>query len=473
MPLAPGESADRQKGQSKTMQVKGSERRCLAVVLAAGEGTRMKSSRPKVLHEIAGRSMLGHVLASVHEAGITDVAVVVGPERPDVEAEGRAQAPGASLFVQKDRLGTAHAVLAARSALARGYDEVLVLFADTPLIETATLVAMRRRLEAGNAVVALGFEAADPTGYGRFVTDGQRLTAIREHKDATETERAVRICNSGLMAIDGALALSLLDAVTQNNAQKEFYLTDIVGIACSRDLSTSFALAPEDEVMGVNDRVQLAKAEALMQNRLRRRAMVNGATLQAPETVHFSFDTVLGRDVEIEPYVYFGPRVKVADGVVIHAFSHIEETVVESQASLGPFARTRPGSHVGAGAKIGNFVELKKAVIGAGAKVSHLSYIGDADVGRDANIGAGTITCNYDGFFKYQTTIGAGAFIGANSSLVAPVKIGEGAYVGSGSVITKDVAPDQLAVARGKQLAKDGWGATFRASSVAKKKAKD
>ena len=455
------------------MQVTGSERRCLAVVLAAGEGTRMKSSRPKVLHEIAGRSMLGHVLASVQEAGISDIAVVVGPDRSDVEAATRAHAPNASLFLQRERLGTAHAVLAAREALARGYHEVLVLFADTPLIETATLIAMRRRLEAGNAVVALGFEAADPTGYGRLVTNGQRLNAIREHKDATESERAIRICNSGLMAIDGALALSLLDAVDQNNAQKEFYLTDIVGIACNRDLSTSYALAPEDEVMGVNDRVQLARAESLMQDRLRRKAMLNGATLQAPETVHFSFDTMLGRDVEIEPYVYFGPRVKVADHVVIHAFSHLEDTVIEPKASLGPFARTRPGSHIGASAKIGNFVELKKATIGAGAKVSHLSYIGDADVGAEANIGAGTITCNYDGFFKYKTTIGSGAFIGANSSLVAPIKIGEGAYVGSGSVITKDVAPDQLAVARGKQMSKDGWGASFRAASEAKKKAKE
>ena len=455
------------------MQATGSERRCLAVVLAAGEGTRMKSSRPKVLHEIAGRSMLGHILATVAHAGISDVAVVVGPARPDVEAEARALSPGASIFVQTERLGTAHAVLAAREALARGYHDIVVLFADTPLLETETLIAMRRRIEAGNAVVALGFEAIDPTGYGRLVTDGTMLNSIREHKDASESERAIRLCNSGLMAIDGTLALSLLDAVDQYNAQKEFYLTDIVGLARKRDLSTSFALAPEDEVMGVNDRVQLAKAEALMQNRLRRKAMLNGATLQAPETVHMSYDTVIGRDVEVEPYVYFGPRVTVADHVVIHAFSHLEDTVIDNKASLGPFARTRPGSHVGAGAKIGNFVELKKAKIGAGAKVSHLSYIGDADVGPDANIGAGTITCNYDGFFKYKTIIGAGAFIGANSSLVAPITIGDGAYVGSGSVITKDVAPDQLAVARGKQLAKDGWGASFRAASEAKKKAKD
>ncbi len=431
----------------------------------------MKSSRPKVLHELAGRSMLGHVLSTVKEAGIADVAVVVGPQRPDVEVEARNHTPAASIFVQTERLGTAHAVLAAREALARGYHEIIVLFADTPLLETETLIAMRRRLEAGNAVVALGFEAADPTGYGRLVTDGPMLNAIREHKDASESERMIRLCNSGLMAIDGALALALLDAVDRNNAQKEFYLTDIVGIARKRDLSTSFALAPEDEVMGVNDRVQLAKAEALLQGRLRRKAMLNGATLQAPETVHMSYDTVLGRDVEVEPYVYFGPRVTVADHVVIHAFSHLEDTIVDTKASLGPFTRARPGSLVGAGAKIGNFVELKKANIGAGAKVSHLSYIGDAEVGPEANIGAGTITCNYDGFFKYKTVIGAGAFIGANSSLVAPITIGDGAYIGSGSVITKDVAADQLAVARGKQLSKDGWGAQFRTQMKAKKDA--
>ena len=399
-----------------------------------------------------------------------DVAVVVGPARPDVEAEARSLSPGASIFVQTERLGTAHAVLAAREALARFHHDIIVLFADTPLLETETLIAMRRRLEAGNAVVALGFEAIDPTGYGRLVTDGTILNSIREHKDASESERAIRLCNSGLMAIDGALALSLLDAVDQNNAQKEFYLTDIVAIARKRDLSTSFALAPENEVMGVNDRVQLAKAEALMQNRLRRKAMMNGATLQAPETVYMSYDTVLGRDVEVEPYVYFGLRVTVADHVVIHAFSHLEGTVIDNKASLGPFARTRPGSHVGAGAKIGNFVELKKAKIGAGAKVSHLSYIGDADVGRDANIGAGSITCNYDGYFKYKTTIGERAFIGSNSSLIAPVTIGADAIVAAGSAVSRDVAAGELRMVRAEQLVKDGWADRFH-DAMKKKKA--
>jgi bifunctional UDP-N-acetylglucosamine pyrophosphorylase/glucosamine-1-phosphate N-acetyltransferase len=330
---------------------------------------------------------------------------------------------------------------------------------------------MRARLVEGRAVVALGFKAANPQGYGRLLIDGASLDAIREHKDATEEERQVTLCNSGLMALDGKKALALLDGVSNGNAQKEFYLTDAVSVARSQGLTTGYELAHESEVMGVNDRSQLAAAEAVMQNRLRHRAMLSGATLIDPASVYFSYDTKLGRDVLIEPQVVFGPKVTIGDKVDIHAFSHIEDASIASHASIGPFARIRPGSKVGEGAKIGNFVELKKADIGAGAKISHLSYIGDAEVGADANIGAGTITCNYDGFFKYKTVIGAGAFIGANSSLVAPITVGAGAYVGSGSVITKEVLADQLAVARGKQMAKDGWGYTFRAASEAKKKA--
>ena len=446
-------------------------RTCIAVILAAGEGTRMKSATPKVLHAIAGRSMLGHVLDTVSQAGIKDIAVVIGPNREDVAKEIRAQVPQAHIVVQTDRLGTAHAVLAAREAIGAGYDDLLVLFADTPLIEAATLQAMRARLVEGRAVVALGFKAANPQGYGRLLIDGASLDAIREHKDATEEERQVTLCNSGLMALDGKKALALLDGVSNGNAQKEFYLTDAVSVARSQGLTTGYELAPESEVMGVNDRSQLAAAEAVMQNRLRHRAMLSGATLIDPASVYFSYDTKLGRDVVIEPQVVFGPKVTIGDKVDIHAFSHIEDASIASHASIGPFARIRPGSKVGEGAKIGNFVELKKADIGAGAKISHLSYIGDAEVGADANIGAGTITCNYDGFFKYKTVIGAGAFIGANSSLVAPITVGAGAYVGSGSVITKEVLADQLAVARGKQMAKDGWGSTFRAASEAKKKA--
>jgi bifunctional UDP-N-acetylglucosamine pyrophosphorylase/glucosamine-1-phosphate N-acetyltransferase len=446
-------------------------RKCIAVILAAGEGTRMKSNTPKVLHEIAGRSMVGHVVDTVKRAGISNIAVVIGPGRDDVAAVIRGLAPDAECFVQAERLGTAHAALAARTAIGTGYDDVLVLFADTPLLEPSTIEAMRGRLVEGNAVVALGFEAKNPHGYGRLLTQGSALLAIREHKDASESEREVSLCNSGLLALDGKMALKLLDAVGNTNAQKEFYLTDVVALARESGVSTAYELADESEVMGVNDRIQLAAAEYVMQNRLRRKAMLNGATLIDPNSVFFAHDTVIGRDVVIEPQVVFGPKVVVGDHVNIHAFCHIEESTIASDASIGPFARIRPGSTIGEGAKIGNFVELKKAEIEAGAKISHLSYIGDAFVGANANIGAGTITCNYDGYFKYKTTIGEGAFIGANSSLVAPITIGAGAYVGSGSVITKEVAPDQLAVARGKQMAKDGWGALFRQASEAKKKA--
>jgi len=448
------------------------ERSCIAVILAAGEGTRMKSTTPKVLHRLAGRSMLGHVLETVNSAGISNVAVVIGPNRADVSSEIATLAPHAQVFVQTDRLGTAHAVLAAREAIGTGYDDVLVLFADTPLIEPTTLKAMRARLREGRSVVALGFEALNPYGYGRLLIDGAMLKAIREHKDASENERQVSLCNSGLMGIDGRRGIAFLDAVGNDNAQNEYYLTDVVSVARDMGASAGFELASESEVMGVNDRGQLARAEALMQDRLRHRAMLGGVTLQDPSSVFLTYDTAFGRDVLIEPNVVFGANVKVGNNVVINAFSHLEECEIDSGASIGPFARIRPGSVVGSGAKIGNFVELKKANIGPGAKISHLSYIGDADVGADANIGAGTITCNYDGYFKYKTVIGAGAFVGANSSLVAPITIGAGAYIGSGSVITKDVSLDQLAVARGKQITKDGWGASFRAASEAKKKSK-
>jgi bifunctional UDP-N-acetylglucosamine pyrophosphorylase / glucosamine-1-phosphate N-acetyltransferase len=447
------------------------DRTCLAVILAAGEGTRMKSDLPKVLHPLAGRSMLGHVIHTVSGAGIADIAVVVGPGRGDVADEVRRLSPKASIFVQKDRLGTAHAVLAASEAVSQGYDDLLILFADTPLIQSSTLTAMRARLGEGHGVVALGFDTTMPDGYGRLLTDGSALVAIREHKDATETERQVTLCNSGLMAVDGRKSLELLSRIGNANSQKEFYLTDLVAEARKSSLSTAFELAAEDEVMGVNDRSQLAKAEAILQNRLREKAMLQGATLIDPATVYFSIDTRLGRDVIIEPNVFFGPGVVIGDRVDIRAFSHIEEAYIASHASIGPFARIRPGTKIGEHVKIGNFVELKKATLHHGVKVSHLSYIGDAEIGADANIGAGTITCNYDGFFKYKTTIGAGAFIGANSALVAPISIGAGAIVGSGSVITKNVEPDQLAVARGKQIVKDGWGAQFRATSLKKKAA--
>jgi bifunctional UDP-N-acetylglucosamine pyrophosphorylase / glucosamine-1-phosphate N-acetyltransferase len=433
------------------------------VLLAAGEGTRMRSATPKPLHEIAGRSMLAHALAALAEAGCGRIAVVVGPGAGGEALAEAAQRifPDVEIFVQAERRGTAHAVLAARAALEGGVDDVLVNYADTSLVRPETLRSLREGLSEA-ALVALGFEAADPTGYGRLIERDGVLKAIREQKDASPDERAIRRCNAGTLAIAGAQALAMLDEVGADNAAGEFYLTDLVEIAGRRSLVATARMASEEEVMGVNDRVQLARAEAAMQRRLREQAMRNGATLVAPDTVFFSFDTELGRDVVVEPNVVFGPGVRVDDGVVIHAFSHLEGARVATGASIGPFARLRPGAEIEGKARVGNFVEIKAARIEAGAKVNHLTYIGDARVGAGANIGAGTITCNYDGFNKAFTDIGAGAFVGSNSALVAPVRIGDGAYIGSGSVVTKDVAPDALAVARGKQVEKAGWAKAFR-----------
>jgi bifunctional UDP-N-acetylglucosamine pyrophosphorylase / glucosamine-1-phosphate N-acetyltransferase len=444
-------------------------RRRLAIVLAAGEGTRMMSARPKVLHEIVGRSMLAHVLNAALSAGASDLAVVIGPDREDVAAEARKAAPGAQVFIQAQRRGTAHAALAARQAIAAGYDDILIVYADTPLVRAETLAGLGEALEPSFGVAVLGFRAADPTGYGRLIEKDGRLTAIREQKDASEAERAIPFCNAGPMALAGAGALALLETIDSSNAAGEFYLTDAVELAAARGLGATMRLAPEDEVMGVNDRVQLAAAEAQMQRRLRERAMRQGATLIAPETVFFSHDTQLGRDVVVEPHVVFGKGVAIADGAVIHAFCHLEGAKVARGASVGPYARLRPGADLAERAKVGNFVEIKNASIEAGAKVSHLSYIGDARVGAGANVGAGTITCNYDGFTKARTDIGEGAFIGSNSALVAPVSIGARAYVGSGSVITEDVEPDALALERGRQVAKKGWAKAFRAKQKPKK----
>ena len=437
-------------------------RRCLTIVLAAGEGVRMRSARPKVLHELAGRSMLAHALAAVLEGAMGDVVVVLAPESESVAAEALRAAREAKIVVQRERRGTADAVLAARDHIRRGYDDILVVYGDTPLIEPSTLKAMRAELASGADIVALGFEAADPAGYGRLIERGGRLIAIREEKDASAEERASRLCNAGPIAFNGAEALNLLEAVKPDNAQSEYYLTDIVGIANARGLNARALIARENEVMGVNDRAQLAAAEAALQDRLRRRAMAGGATLTAPETVFLSFDTKIGRDVVIEPHVVIGPKCVIEDGAVIRSFSHLESAHVAGGAIVGPFARLRPGADIGANARIGNFVEIKQSTIEEGAKINHLSYIGDARVGAKANVGAGTIVCNYDGFAKHKTDIGAGAFVGSNSALVAPVTIGEGAYVGSGSVITRPVEADALAVARGRQEAKAGWAKAFR-----------
>jgi bifunctional UDP-N-acetylglucosamine pyrophosphorylase / glucosamine-1-phosphate N-acetyltransferase len=429
----------------------------------------MKSDKPKVLHQIANRSMLGHVLAVVTEAGATQVAVVIGPDREDSANEVRKTLPEARTFVQRERLGTAHAVLSARDALATKSDDVLIAYADTPLVKPSTFTTLRAPLAEDAAVVVMAFEAKDPTGYGRVLTSGADVLAIREHRDASEEERKVTLCNGGLMAIRGDVALTLLDKVENKNAKGEFYLTDIVEIARALGLKTAVAVVSEEEIHGVNDRVQLAAAERMIQERLREAAMVSGVTLIAPETVFFSHDTKLGRDVVVEPNVVFGPGVTVEDGVVIHSFSHLEGTHVSSGASVGPYARLRPGAMIGEKAKVGNFVEIKNTKLGVGAKVNHLTYLGDAIVGAETNIGAGTITCNYDGFGKYRTEIGEGAFIGSNSSLVAPITIGKGAFVGSGSVVTESIPDDALALGRGRQVTKEGWAAEFRAKARAAK----
>ncbi len=445
-------------------------RTCLAVILAAGEGTRMRSAKPKVMHEIAGRAMLGHVLTAVQEAGATRIAVVVGPDRDDVAEAARRFAPGCEIFEQRERLGTAHAVLAARAACAQPVDDVIIAFADTPLIDADTFTRLRAPLGEGAAMAVLGFDAFDPTGYGRLIVESGNLRAIREEKDASIEEKPISLCNAGLMAFRGERLLPLLDAIGNDNAKGEYYLTDAVALAAAREERIAIVRAPERLVQGVNDRAQLAAAEAVMQERLRARAMAGGATLIDPASVHFSADTVIGRDVVIEPNVFFGPGVSVADDAVIHAFSHIEGTAIGAGAQIGPFARLRPGTVLAQKAKVGNFVEIKKAQVGPGAKVNHLTYIGDAEIGARANIGAGTITCNYDGFDKYLTRIGEGAFIGSNSALVAPVTIGTGAYVGSGSVVTQDVPDDALAIARGRQILREGWAQAFRESKAGKGK---
>jgi bifunctional UDP-N-acetylglucosamine pyrophosphorylase/glucosamine-1-phosphate N-acetyltransferase len=447
-------------------------RTSLAIVLAAGEGTRMRSALPKVLHAIAGRSLLAHVLAAVAEARVTATAIVVGPGQEAVEAEARRVLPNAECFVQQKRRGTADAVLAAKRAIERRPDDVLIVYGDTPLIQATTLEQLRAPLATGAAVSVLGFRPADPSGYGRLVVAGDELIAIREEAEASEGERAIGLCNAGIMALSGAHALAILERIGNQNRKGESYLTDAVEIARALKLDAAAIEVEEDEVRGINTKSQLAEAEAVAQQRLRKAALDSGVTLIAPETVFLCADTKFGRDIVIEPYVVFGEKVTVEDGAVIRSFSHIAGAHIGKGVSVGPFARLRPGTRLGDGARIGNFVEVKEASIEAGAKVNHLSYIGDAVVGAGANVGAGTITCNYDGSGKHRTTIGDGAFIGSNSALVAPVEIGAGAYIGSGSVITKNVPAGALALGRGRQVVKENAAARLRdLKSLGKKKA--
>ena len=443
-----------------------------AIILAAGMGTRMKSDVHKVLHPIAGRPMLLHLIDAFDAAGASEQVVVVGVRREQVEA---AVAPlGAKIAVQDDQLGTAHAALMAREALA-GFDGVaIVCFGDAPFLKAETIAAMAARLDAEDRprVAVLGFRPDDAKAYGRIIADADGAIAkMVEFKDASADERAVDLCNSGVTALRSADLWPLLDRVGNDNAAGEYYLPDIVMLALADGDRAVVVETHADEVIGINSRAELAYAEGRWQAARRAAAMAGGASLIAPETVWFAYDTTIGRDVLIEPNVFFGPGVTVADKAVIRANSHIEGASVGEGAEVGPYARLRPGAVLGEKSKVGNFVEVKKAVLGKGAKANHLSYIGDADVGAGANIGAGTITCNYDGFFKYRTVIGEGAFIGSNSALVAPVTIGAGAIVGAGSTVTKDVDPDDLRLVRPPQESKPGWAKRFREMMTAKKSA--
>ena len=448
------------------------ERPIAAIILAAGKGTRMKSDLHKVLHPIAGRPMLEHLLASVEALGCERKVVVVGSGREQVEP--LVDAHGGSVAVQEPQHGTGHAVLQAREALAGFAGDVLILYGDVPLVGTGTMRRMLERLAEADAPAAavLGFRPADALRYGRVIAGaGGRIEKMVEYKDASDAERAIDLCNSGMMAVGAADLWPLLERVGNDNAAGEYYLPDIVMIATAHGRASVVVETDEQEVAGVNSRAELADVEAQWQRRRRGEMMAEGVSLIAPETVWFSHDTSIGRDTIVEPNVLFGPGVTIGERVRIKAFSHIEGASIADDAEIGPYARLRPGTEIGPRAKVGNFVETKKARLGPGAKASHLTYLGDTEVGEGANIGAGTITCNYDGYFKYGTRIGAGAFIGSNSALVAPVKIGDGAIVGAGSVITSDVEADSLGVARGKQQAYAGWATRFRERMAAKKKA--
>ena len=442
-----------------------------AIILAAGKGTRMQSDLHKVLHPVAGRPMLLHLVDSVAALAPDRTVVVVGAGRQQVEA---AVAPlGVATAHQVQQLGTGHAVAQAEAAL-DGFDgDVLVLYGDVPLVSTVTMRRMLDRLhgEDAPATVVLGFRPADPGAYGRIIAEGDRIVKMVEFKDATAEERAQTLCNSGLMAVRSSDLFALLARVGNDNAAGEYYLPDVVMLAAADGRASAVIETDAAEVAGVNSRAELAGIEAAWQATRRERAMAEGATLVAPETVWFAHDTQIGRDVVIEPNVVFGPGVRIADGVTIRAFSHLEGATVGEGAEIGPYARLRPGAILEPQAKVGNFVEMKNAVLGRGAKANHLTYLGDAEVGAGANIGAGTITCNYNGFLKNRTRIGEGAFVGSNSALVAPVTIGAGAMVAAGSVITRDVEPDALAVARGSQEVRPGWAARFRKNMAALKAA--
>ena len=444
----------------------------LSIILAAGEGTRMRSATPKVLHQVGGLPIIGHVARAAREAGSNRIALITGPKHESIRQAVTALQPDVVHFEQSVARGTAHAASMARDLFQQATGYIAVVYGDHPLLRGENFRVVLDRLDAGLDVAILGFEPKDPTGYGRFITDGETLLAIREHKDATEDERKIRLCNACILAFRAEVFAELIDKVESNNVQNEFYLGDLVELANAAGKKVGYGIAPENDVMGVNDRSQLARAEALFQDVQREDFMKAGVTLKDPKSVWFSYDTQIARDVTVEPNVVFGPAVVIEEGATIHAFSHIEGAHIGSNASVGPFARLRPETVLGEGAKVGNFVEIKKADIGKGAKISHLSYIGDASVGAEVNIGAGVITVNYDGYNKHRTVIGAGAFIGSNASLVAPVTVGAGALVGSGSVITEDVQAEALALGRARQVNKPGRATEIFARAGAKKQAK-
>lgn len=444
----------------------------LSIILAAGEGTRMRSTQPKVLHRVGGLPMVGHVVRAALGAGSSQVAVVVGPGHNSVREVVARMAPEVAFFEQVERKGTAHAASMGRELFQDADGYVAVIYADHPTLKARNFEGVIARLDAGMDAAILGFEPADPSGWGRFITEGEQLLAIREHKDATDAERQIGLCNACILAFRASVFRELIDKVENNNAQGEYYLTDLVELANAAGYKVGYAIAPEADVLPVNDRAQLARAEAVFQEVRRADFMAAGVTLQDPQTVYFSWDTEIAPDVVIEPSVVFGPGVKVAAGAIIHSFSHIEGASIGPGASVGPFARLRPGAELADDAKVGNFVEIKQAHIGAGAKVSHLTYVGDAEIGAGANIGAGTVTVNYDGVNKHRTVVGERAFIGSNSSLVAPVTVGAGAFVTAGSVITEDVEADAAAFGRARQVNKPGHGSELRARAAAFKKRK-
>ncbi|UAL09122.1 bifunctional UDP-N-acetylglucosamine diphosphorylase/glucosamine-1-phosphate N-acetyltransferase GlmU [Caulobacter segnis] len=444
-----------------------------AVILAAGQGTRMKSPTPKVLHRLAGRTLLDHAIDAAEGLGCERIIVVVGAHSPQVGESARKRLGPNATVVQDPPLGTGHAVLAARDALADFDGDVVVTYADCPLTTAPVIAPLFEQRANGADVAVLGFEAANPTGYGRLIlAPGHVLLRIVEEKDADLATKQVKHCNSGVLAADRATLFSLLADVRNDNSKGEYYLTDVVGLAHDRKLSTRAAFAPEPSVQGVNSQGELAAAEAVWQGARRKALMVEGVTMPAPDTIHLSWDTKVAGGAVVEQFVVFGPGVTVEAGAVIKAFSHLEGATVGEGALIGPYARLRPGAEIGPEAHIGNFVEVKKVKVGAGAKANHLSYLGDGSVGEKANIGAGTIFCNYDGFEKFETHVGKGAFIGSNSALVAPVRVGDGAMTGSGSVITKDVEDGALALSRPEQTTKAGWATKFRALKQAKKDGK-